>query len=328
MNKLSRKSLLENFAGMKIFQRGEQRAIHKPLLVLFALGRMAKGEDRLMDFAAIDRDFKGLLQEFGPSSAPSTRHYPFWHLATDAGGSLWELVGPEHLLGRPRGVTPNVSELRSNHVQGGFTSQVYQTLKSDAVLRQDLARLILQTHFPESLHHDILSATGLDFDEPSLAESALAQPARRRDPGFRERVLRAYEYRCCVCAFDLRIGTVAAGLEAAHIQWFQAQGPDTESNGLALCSLHHKLFDLGAFTVTPSSFKLVFSEHISMGDTTRRTLLIHHGAGITLPQSERYYPDAARLEWHARWVFKKPARDVQGEPTSLNNSSADRSPQH
>ena len=29
----------------------------------------------------------------------------------------------------------------------------------------------------------------------------------------------------------------------------QAGGPDHESNGLALSSLHHKLFDMGVFTV-------------------------------------------------------------------------------
>jgi putative restriction endonuclease len=47
---------------------------------------------------------------------------------------------------------------------------------------------------------------------------------RHRDPGFRERVLRAYEYRCCVYGFDLRIGRAPAGLEAAHIQWHHAGG--------------------------------------------------------------------------------------------------------
>ena len=36
------------------------------------------------------------------------------------------------------------------------------------------------------------------------------------------------------------------GIEAAHIKWHQAGGPDTEDNGLALCTLHHKRFDRGA----------------------------------------------------------------------------------
>jgi HNH endonuclease len=52
------------------------------------------------------------------------------------------------------------------------------------------------------------------------------------------------------------------GLEAAHIKWFQARGPDVVQNGLALCSLHHKIFDLGAFTVLPESHQIVFRRHL------------------------------------------------------------------
>jgi len=71
---------------------------------------------------------------------------------------------------------------------------------------------------------------------------------KKRDPAFRQKVLKAYEWRCAVCGFDVKLGTVAIALDAAHIRWHQAGGPDVENNGLALCVLHHKTFDLGAFT--------------------------------------------------------------------------------
>ena len=100
--------------------------------------------------------------------------------------------------------------------------------------------------------------------------------------------MRAYEYRCCVCGFDLRIGNVSAGLEAAHIQWFTADGPDVESNGMALCALHHKIFDLGAFTVEPTHLSLVFSQNLQLGESTCSHLLSYHGAGIIGPQSTAY----------------------------------------
>ena len=49
----------------------------------------------------------------------------------------------------------------------------------------------------------------------------------------------------------MRLGRIVpVALEAAHIKWRQAGGPDLEVNGLALCSLHHKLFDRGAFTLS------------------------------------------------------------------------------
>lgn len=306
----TREQLLQDFAQLKIFQRGEQRAIHKPLLVLFALGKMSSGADRLMDFAAIEAEFKDLLREFGPSSAPASRHYPFWHLATDADGGLWELEGPNEILNRPRGSTPNVTELRENHVRGGFSPAVFEALSNDAALRSNIARLILQAHFPESLHEDLIAETGADLTPEGVFDATLPSLKRRRDPSFRERVLRAYEHRCCVCGFDLRIGSKSAGLEAAHIQWFQAEGPDIEANGMALCSLHHKIFDLGVFTVDPRSLTFVFSQQVNMGEATRAKILGHHGAGMILPQSKTYYPDPRHLEWHGRWVFKNPGRDL------------------
>src|SRR5215468_9348034 len=82
----------------------------------------------------------------------------------------------------------------------------------------------------------------------------------KRDPQFRQRVLTAYEWRCAVCGFDVRLGSVSIALDAAHVRWHQAGGPAVESNGLALCVLHHKVFDLGAFTVTPGGLLLVSAQ--------------------------------------------------------------------
>ena len=85
-------------------------------------------------------------------------------------------------------------------------------------------------------------------------------PTRRtRDPKFRDRVLTAYEWSCAVCGFDVRMGSVSIALDAAHIHWHTHGGPDEESNGLALCVLHHKTFDLGAFTVKDGKM-IVLSE--------------------------------------------------------------------
>ena len=304
----ARDATLKTFERIRVFQRGEQRAVHKPLLILYALGRIARGEARMVEFAQMEGAFKQLLTEFGPSSAGASRHYPFWHLASDDHGALWQLQGPAELLRRPSGATPNLGELRSLHVQGGFAPELDARLRADPVLVSQLARRILDAHFPETLHADLLDAVGLDASETASTQDTIER--RRRDPAFREKVLRAYEHRCCVCGFDLRIGNISAGLEAAHIQWFQAKGPDVEANGFALCALHHKIFDLGAFTVLPDSYTLVFSQHVAMGDATRKALLGYHGAGIILPQSQSYYPDPRYLRWHEKEVFKKPGREL------------------
>lgn len=305
---LSSSAVLKAFEGIRVFQRGEQRAVHKPLLILLALSRVARNDTRMIEFSDIEDQFKQLLSEFGPSSAPGSRHYPFWHLATDG---IWQLDGPKDFLNRPPAATPNLGELRSLHISGGFAPEVDEALRRDPQLRAQLAHQLLDAHFPDTLHGDILSAIGLDLSgTESDASGSSTRSVIRRDPRFRERVLRAYEYRCCVCGFDLRIGTVTAGLEAAHIKWFQAKGPDIESNGLALCALHHKIFDLGAFTILPETYSLVFSQHAIASETSQRMLLGFHGAGIILPQAKDYYPSSEFLKWHEKEVFKRPSRSL------------------
>jgi len=298
--------VLKAFEQIRVFQRGEQRAVHKPLLILLALARTAHQTPRLVRFEDIDGPLKTLLAEFGPSSAASSRHYPFWHLATDG---IWQLEGPPDFLNRPAGATPNLGELKQLHIAGGFSTEVDAALRQDPALRAQLARQLLDTHFPETLHSDILTAVGLDLSIPTV-EISTTRTVARRDPSFRERVLRAYEYRCCVCGFDLRIGNITAGLEAAHIKWFQAKGPDVEQNGLALCALHHKVFDLGAFTILPDSYSMVFSQHAVSSEASRNMLLGFHGAGIIMPQSKDYFPHREFLQWHEHEVFKKPGRSI------------------
>ena len=98
------------------------------------------------------------------------------------------------------------------------------------------AELLLDGHFPESMHDAIRERVGLRREtaggaslvreEPEADDAAV--PRRPRDPDFRDAVLRAYERRCAVCDFDLRIADDLFGLEAAHIKWHAAGGPGAE----------------------------------------------------------------------------------------------------
>lgn len=125
----------------------------------------------------------------------------------------------------------------------GLPSADFDLLRSDPVLLATAARLLLAEHFPETLHEDILQAVGLDLDPVGFASK------RRRDPRFRPAVLAAYDYRCAVCDWQLIADGVVEGLDAAHVKWHAADGPDEVSNGLALCSLHHKALDRGWYGI-------------------------------------------------------------------------------
>lgn len=309
--------ILDAFEKIRRAQRAGVYAPHKPLLILLALARVQCREPTLVEFTSVDALLRQLLTEFGPSSAAKSRHYPFWHLATDSQGALWDLSGPREILNRPAAATPSLGELREHHIKAGFTVEVDEALRHTPGLLQAVASRVLDTQFPSTLHSDIVATLGLDLEGTSELHEA-TPPAldyntterRRRDPGFREKVLRAYEYRCCVCGFDLRIGHTPAGLEAAHIQWHHVGGPDIESNGLSLCALHHKLFDLGVFTIEPSEHMLIFSQHAISGGRGMEGELQFHGQPILAPQHNDLLPAPEFLAWNTKNVFKTPARHM------------------
>jgi putative restriction endonuclease len=54
----------EKFNSITVWKRGGERAPHKPLLALYAIGRVLRGEPRRVTYAQVDRDVGKLLIEF------------------------------------------------------------------------------------------------------------------------------------------------------------------------------------------------------------------------------------------------------------------------
>jgi putative restriction endonuclease len=192
--------------------------------------------------------------------------------------------------------------LLAHDARAGFSHGVKGAMDADPGLVARIAARLLERRFPESIHPDILSAVGLFLGSETSED-------RKRDPQFRQKVLTAYEWRCAVCGFDVRLGSVPIALDAAHIRWHQAGGPAHESNGLALCVLHHKTFDLGAFTLDHAGVLLV-SEQANETGGFEEALLRHHGKPVRSPQRREWRPAPVDLDWHGREVFKGGARHV------------------
>ena len=287
-------AILTRFDDLNTRRQGDRRAPHKPLLVLYALGRWQQGKAEVM-YSEAEPELTALLREFGPPRKSDHPEQPFWRLQRDG---VWAVHAPADLPLKTGDDIPRVTALRSLDVRAGFSPDVQAALTADPSLATRIVAGVIERHFPESLHSDILNAVGL------VLETGVA--LRKRDLGFRQRVLKAYEYRCAVCGFDVRLGSVSIALDAAHIRWHQAGGPDTESNGLALCVLHHKTFDLGTFTLLDRV--LVVSDQANGTTGFAETLLAYHGRPIRPPQHPDWRPKPKHLEWHGREVFKGEAR--------------------
>ena len=189
--------LKQMFRHITVWRRGAERAPHKPLLLLYALGKCQRGAPRAIPYAEVDPALQRLLRAFGPPRRSYHSEYPFWRLQQDG---IWELQGAEHV----------VSRQSNNDAKGG---------------------------------------------------------------------------------------------------------PSIETNGLALCILHHKLFDRGAFTIALNR-QVQVSEYAHGATGFTEWLLAYHGKPIRPPQSPQYLPREEYLSWHMQQVFRGPARHLVGEDSS------------
>jgi putative restriction endonuclease len=293
---VSMNKILEEFGDILVWGRGDQRAPHKPLLILYALGAFLSDEEKIK-FTDIEKSFKELLKEFGPQRKSYHPEYPFWRLQNDG---IWLLENADKCVVRKGHTDAKITQLRKYEVRGYFRPDLISAFKSDKLLLAEVVSTVLDSHFPETLHNEIKDACGISLE--------FSKVVRKRDPEFREKVLRAYQYRCGVCGFQAQIDGRHLALEAAHIKWHAAGGPDIESNGIAICSLHHKLFDKGAFMFR--SNKLLVSESVYGNIHFEDILLKYHGERLETPIREEYMPDKHYLELHEAEVFRNPTRSL------------------
>jgi putative restriction endonuclease len=52
---MTSEELRQRFNSLTVWKRGGERAPHKPLLVIYAIARLLRGERRMIGYAEVDR---------------------------------------------------------------------------------------------------------------------------------------------------------------------------------------------------------------------------------------------------------------------------------
>lgn len=305
----ARQRVRELFAKVRCFEARGERAPNKPLLLLYALGRLqAEGVDRL-SYAETHGPLAHLLRQFGRPRQTVHPEQPFGRLAADG---LWQLELADHPSVWTSKGDLKIGAARAIGLRGGFPPAIADQLRRDPSLLHEVAHGLLDRSFPPSLHGAITAAVGLDLQEPAVV--------RRRDPRFAYEVLMAYRRRCAFCGLGLRLGDALVGIDAAHIRWHAASGPSTLDNGLALCALHHRLFDQGALTLD-NDHRIRLADELSGEGFAELSRL--EGKPSAVPESTAARPAAAHLLWHQRQVFKGTRVFAFAEPDDDHGSGAE-----
>jgi putative restriction endonuclease len=131
------------------------------------------------------------------------------------------------------------------------------------------------------------------IDDP-LERRYVAQQVKRRlhQVQFRGAVLEAYDTRCAICRLH-----ETGLLDAAHITADASpSGEPVVSNGLSLCTIHHRTFDQDLVGVTPDYEVRVSPRLLDDDDGPMLDLLKgFHRKAISLPQRAKDHPDRDRL---------------------------------
>jgi putative restriction endonuclease len=281
--------LLDRLTNVRRFAANGVRAPHKPLLILNALGRLKHEGCTQIRYADAERVLAPLLRIYG---APGTRARvadPFARLESDG---VWRLHDADRATLFDRGGNARPAILAEHNPAAGFDAETLALLRGNPLLIDQVAYRLLLANFPYNLHEDLLEQVGLELTKAVRI---------RRNPMFRVTVLEAYLYACAASGFSLRLQDGLVGLDAAHIRWHALGGPDTPDNGLALCVLHHRLFDLGVLTVDRD---LQVRVAAGVNGASARALARLDRQRLDLPRDADLRPAPEHLDWHHRQVFR------------------------
>jgi putative restriction endonuclease len=302
---MTRNELMQLLSSLRQAQVGGKRAPHKPLLLLWLFGRLANTGSDGTTYAEAAGPVSQLINDFGPAvSSPAAAQHraamPFVHLERELWG-LRDQDGSDISVRAPeRG-----RWLLDHEAVGRFRPEVAGLLSDGATLAQ-AARLLLDQHFTPVLADIILSAVDLELAPFEAPVPTRAAPCRPRLVGFAEIVLRAYAYRCAMCGFDGPLGRNPVAIEAAHVRWHSLDGPDELANAVALCSLHHALFDYGVLGLSPDLRIRVSPDYVGTSEAGGAVYELNGKPVIVIRPVQPRQPsiDVVYIDWHTVQVFK------------------------
>lgn len=251
---LRRDDVFRALSNLKTDMNDRRPSRHKPITLLWAIGRLAAGQNRLVGWQTFRDEVGPLLRDFDLADAKVTPECPFWHLRSSG---LWDVEGMDD-----QDALPSPPELTAAGASAGLSRDAAKVLRR-SLARADAIGLICSRYLEDVDREEVLERTGLagyasaSGELPDEGRGEGRVPRRPgtssqlvRDPRLVEYIKKLYKHACQVCGS--RVETRHSYYsEAAHIRGLGRphHGPDKLSNLLCLCPNHHVEFDRLAISI-------------------------------------------------------------------------------
>ena len=137
-------NLKQKFLTIKVHQSSGEPALHKILLVLYAIGQAISNNRRMLPFVEIDKALLDLFNKYYPqASSNKNTHYPFGKLENDG---IWEIEYSKDLKRTAAGHLYK-NELLEANIAGGFIEPIYNDLVLNKSVALDIAEEIAKKYF-------------------------------------------------------------------------------------------------------------------------------------------------------------------------------------
>lgn len=152
---------------------------------------------------------------------------------------------------------------------------------------------------PEEIHSGFGENAQAPYEvDRRIVEQLVSRPFR--DRAFSAAVKTAYADTCAMTGLRIINGGGRSEVQAAHVRPVADRGPDAVSNGIALSSTVHWMFDRGLLSVD-ENYDLLIAKSTAP-DTLSRLLVPERK--LRLPQRPELCPAQTYLDYHRRQVFK------------------------
>jgi putative restriction endonuclease len=158
LNEDAKAAFIHKLQHLRRFSAGGPPALHKPLLLLYALAELKLRQRETVSYREADTVITPLLQKFGPPGTRARVSDPFARLEGDG---LWQIRAVDRAALFDRGGNARPSALLKQNAEAGFDPGSIEALTSIPGLMDEAISLLLESNVPQDARAEVCKKLGL-----------------------------------------------------------------------------------------------------------------------------------------------------------------------